>query len=1603
MSDLKNILLKGKKQFNKLLKRNTQIHCTDLDAVNNNLISIWMEIDGKQHSLIIRPHEKVDILYARVSYITKSPITDYYISDGVHILSAGNTFYDYNIARDRVLFFHRRLFGGARDNTSIFHEILGKLIPPSKHSQAREFVDKLIEDVTMLAHHLVKANDKRDYIFAIVNFAKLRIDGPLMTEARIKSLINGLEGRTKMLIDYLQNLFKEEFEVQGIEETLGSIKSYLNQYDAIKNSVIFQKLYKFLMYALSLSLFDKVGITFDSLKYTRVEEEAIKRKFYAGPDFVHCLLDTVTFLCERGVQCMKTGQMDTIFHSGNAYEEWFNTASKLIMDAKFLNNPEPHGIDPFNFLADLLDTIEKGNCIYAHASALGDFEKRTVKKVLNDLLLIKGNETTKRAAQKERKSPFSILLYGGSSVGKSTFSKMLFYQYANIFGLNKGDEFLYTRSPFDEYWTGFNSSQWAIRFDDCAFRHPNKASDIDSSIVEILQANNNACFTPPQAALEDKGKTPLKARFMVASTNTETLHAVHYFANPLAVRRRFPYVLQIEPKFEYSKNVCMLDPSSLPASVDGEFPDYWKITVKHIIPKGTTIDKQRAELCEDYIFENIDDFIVWFSEKAIEHERIQTLAMNCDANMANVTTCSQCFLVDHKCECLQLHAGESLEAAAIAYLNFNGYYERREQEAYNESYFAWLCLLFKHFVLNIYCKYYILRSICNYFYSYPLVRAYVKTYLVSLLLTAEDHRIFFRAMGERVGKRLGQTKFLLGIISMLGASYGLYKFYKNCVEVFVEKENVELQGNMNATPLSQTIGRAPQSKTVERENVWYQDEYVTTTFDVSPQSRSYKGVDRDIIIDKLHRNCVYFESSYMKPDVGITVRVNRAVCVKGRIYMTNNHGLPEFGDIKLTIISSVAKDGVNANITINITQSEIKRYPQYDIAFVELSILPPKKDITTLFAMSTLQGKHTGYYLGKNRDGSNYYNKVDAIRLDKDYYCERFSRKMSTWFGIAEVSTTQGDCGALLVSDTAWGTIVLGLHYLGSNNTKTIGSLQIDQDFILKACEEINTFCIEAGEPKLVAETAAQILGKLHNKSTIRYTPNGTASVYGSFSGFKPRHTSKVTQTLICKTMLQEGYSITCGKPIMSGWAPWYNALSDMVRPVTELDNSILLECTQSFTNDILSKLTQEQLDQVFVYDDVTALNGAPGVSYIDKMKRNTSAGNPWKKSKKYFLSSIAPVGNILDPVEASPEIMSRVSEGIDTYLNKRRVCPVFCAHLKDEAIPFKKIQACKTRVFTGAPMDWSIINRKYCLSIVKLIQENKFLFESGPGTIAQSIEWGQIRDYITTFGDDRLIAGDYGKFDKRMPASVILAAFDIIIAICKAAGYTEEELLVVYGIAEDTAFPLVEFNGDLVQFNGTNPSGHPLTVIINGLANSLYMRYCYHVLNPNHESTSFKKNVHLMTYGDDNCMGVNKSCGFFNHTAIQDVLASVDIVYTMADKEAASIPYIHIDEVSFLKRTWLWDDDVEGYLCPLEHESINKMLTMCVPSKTITMSHQSIEVISTALREYFFYGKKTFEIRRAMFERIIIANGLQNYVEDSTLPLWQELRDDYWRASERL
>jgi hypothetical protein len=400
------------------------------------------------------------------------------------------------------------------------------------------------------------------------------------------------------------------------------------------------------------------------------------------------------------------------------------------------------------------------------------------------------------------------------------------------------------------------------------------------------------------------------------------------------------------------------------------------------------------------------------------------------------------------------------------------------------------------------------------------------------------------------------------------------------------------------------------------------------------------------------------------------------------------------------------------------------------------------------------------------------------------------------------------------------------------------------------------------------------------------------------------------------------------------------------------------------------------------ISDDVN-LAGFDGVLGINAMNFSTSIGFPGLGPKTQFVSkSDRIVEGIACPRDVDSMILKQISSMEAKLLAGESINSVFKSSLKDTPT---KLTADKVRVFAAANMPFVMLVRKYFLTLAALVQRNKIATECAVGTVVQSPEWTELFEHIGKHGWDRAIAGDYAKFDGRMSPQFMLAAFKLLIKLAERSGnYDPDDLIIMRGIATEISYPTYDYFGTLVQFMGSNPSGHPLTVVINSFVNSLYLRYCWYAIARKKgwwRVPLFSSKVSAMTYGDDNIMTVAKGYDDFNHTAIAEELARVSIKYTMADKEAESVPFIPLQSASFLKHYAVWDDELNLYRSPVEEDSIAKMLHTHLKSKVLTMEQSSAEAIQNVALKYFEFGRETYTLRKVQLEEVARDANIQGYV----------------------
>lgn len=1394
---------------------------------------------------------------------------------------------------------------------------------------------------------------------------------------------------------------------------------------AIKNPLV-DRMRKIYTYLLVQGFLSKSGQSIDEQEFLALDRKA-RAKYSSRTSMVMLIIDTAIVICERIDSYRLTGEWSALVHDEANYMKWVKEADRLISLAPFTSNLEAHGTTYFAFIADLNNAIEQGTSMNKFASKNIGVESIGLQRKLNSLQMLKNTEVTRRAAQKERKAPFGVLIHGASSVGKSSFTKMLFYYYGGVHSLDTDDHYRYVRNPAEEYWNNFDSSKWCIQMDDIAYLLSSKTPVADPTLNELLNVVNNVPYVPPQAALEDKGKTPVMAKLVLATTNAPHLNAHDYFHCPLAVRRRLPFVVKVEPKEEYKHaNGKFIEPTKLMTPTEG-FPDYWVITVQRIVPEDL-VGRDSASLETVEVFTDVHKFLKYFGEKSKEHEAIQTKAAASDTYMKDIKVCSLCCEIGKNCQCLQ-----------ALYVPFWLVVPLRFLAAHVARFLYWLLLT----TLAHWIGFWLLK--------FGLFR-YVTARLARFFNTEREIRLFGmlnRGRGYTFRITMGRVAAVALLVGQLYVGYKAASFIQprlakkearrvrtcprhdsdcesavsdypsdkeekkrvrtcpqhdsDCestasdYEEWDGEENLngevqpfQLQGNVHGTTEDQLVKETNQ-------NVWYNNNVELSQFDIPVASRSLANAEPEQVRDLFAANCVHLEI------VGVDKRFRfrvRGVFIKGQRLVFNRHALKDATEFKMKIVVEPTSCGVTSNLEVVFSRSHVLELPEIDLVGLTVKDVPPRKDITKFWNVSAIPVTRLvsvyrtagGHAECDELYGAGYipYMHVEALEYDMHTYTAK---------GFTE--TQNGDCGSLGVALTPRGPVILGFHTFGRAETRGFPHVTQENMRKLLGAEPL----IEGGgQPLFTLQGAASPLVDLHPKSIVRYLEDGHANVYGCLPGGRPRPRSRVRATPLQEEMLEEiGGEVKYGPPVMTGWEPVHNNIKEMVRPFTDVDHTTLAHCGAAYLQDILTGLTEsygEEWKRELVFlSDRAAVNGLSGVKYIDRINVNTSMGFPWNTTKKEFLRP-DPSPEQPDGVTFTPEVWERVRHVEQCYVEGRRAYPIFTAHLKDEPISFAKIEKKKTRVFTGAPIDFSIASRKRLLAFVRLLQKNKLIFEAAPGTVTQSVEWTTFFQYLTQHGKGRMVAGDYGKFDKRMLARFILEAFEVIVGVYRAAGFSEDELLQIRAIGFDIAFPVCNFQGDIIEFFGTNPSGHPFTVIINSMVNSLYMRYAYCKLNPQQVCWDFKTNVALLTYGDDNVMGVSRSVEWFNHTAIQQMLSTIGVEYTMADKEAESRPFIDISEVTFLKRSWRWEEDLNAYAAPLELDSIQKSLTVWVPSRTVDKFKQMVDVITAANNEYFFHGRELFEKRRSFFQRVLQQEPYSLYVGDSTLPDWDTLVERFRQAS---
>ncbi len=1543
------------------------------------------------------------------------------------------------------------------------------------------------------------------------------------------------------LVSRFRMLFAEELvEQSSWNDTLGELRESLTKFEMVRNSQLMKKLHQILMYALSFGLCEKMGVTFDKLRYSRIEREAVQKDFTSTTNFLVCIADTLVFIGERGVAFMRTGRWTTMLHSGDKYEEWYERSLRVKEHAKLLNDPNVHGFDEPEFIRDIEEVMRTGKLIYEEAKVMSMAERRLVQRVLHEVRLIHGEFLGAIQARLNRDVPYSLLVTGQSSIGKSNITSLLFAMFAKWNNLPEGEEYIYTLMPNDEFWSGFKTFMWGLSLDDMGSLSPTLAeAGLDKMLMQVISIVNNVPYVTNQADLADKGTVPFRGQCVIATANTTHLNSQFVYTCPIAMLRRLPIVIEPTLKDEFSRD-NMLDKAK--ARESGlEVPDFYNFKVSRVVPKvvnGAIDHKSRdyvvvehdgvklenVGLLELLKFLKFDIAMHKMNQAHVKSERQKFVSMTlCECHGLPPSLCMTAQVgerVMHEPEVenefirlfrhneipppnahhahaevrngvgIQRMRHDDIFPGIVPVLDYRA--DRRIRQYFNHdrtwvieqpifhgaspAYAQWWQLFVVSSLVSL------LSPMCAigmaFFYaSSPLwervfgrgfgtfmfffcreirkgvhkvyasgwrpfvdmsVRNVVTpdssmkrlmfwacapaaTYVVNfgvwtwVALKSVSHGpmhwvmcfllnnlplfliVYLAPMfgvtwlaHKRVAalfRDLGRREVLVSLGSKVAVTMLTSLVAMRAATMVVAKIQSMINANLNEQAGEQSVETSfdeeakvpePCEADITRANVWYKSDYLTTPNDVGKKACGVKSMSPEEFAKYVDRNLVLIKSSVADSNKEC---VCRAIGIADNVYITNSHNFDRHRggkDWRMCVIWTEQTEQVGSNTYWTVDPADMMELPN-DLVLFRIPVRPPVKNILELFPSKTLSGIWNGYRIIREETGSVLIERRTGFHRDSQGLWE--SRGKPSYMGY---------CGSAYVVETPYGPQIVALHYLGGEFSPISKSAALNREDLQVALSDFVPLAVQGqGHPWTVGEVAP--------KSVVRYIDAGHLDVYGSVPSFSANK-SQVTLSSTAKFFMSKGLQLEHGKPILRGWEPQRRAMLGVVSPKGIAPTSLIKLAVADYVAQIKNEVPHKDFSVIHMVDEKTAILGMPGIPHMERLAMSTSAGYPFNVPKRECINEEGEVTNM--------DVRAEIDRIKQCYANGERAYPIFNACYKDEPTAFKKIAMNKTRVFLISNLSFTIVCRQLLMGHIRFFTSHRFPCEMAIGINCCSEEWGELRDYLTHFGDEFCDDGDFAGFDASQGAPWLYGAFDILTELAIEAGASESYLLKLQCLKYDLIFAVVNWFGTLIQFTKQNPSGNSMTTQLNCLVISILMRCAYFKLRRerglNH--VPFRSQVRLIGYGDDSAQNVHPDAReFYNHIALERVLSEFGYEFTMAQKDAESVAFRPMSEIGFLKRSWRWDDDVKAWLAPLEKKSIHKSLLICMPSKSVCEQKRATDCLSSALREHFMHGRVEFENFRELAQECVAVCALEAYVTKTTLPTYEELQAQFYVASKHV
>jgi hypothetical protein len=352
-----------------------------------------------------------------------------------------------------------------------------------------------------------------------------------------------------------------------------------------------------------------------------------------------------------------------------------------------------------------------------------------------------------------------------------------------------------------------------------------------------------------------------------------------------------------------------------------------------------------------------------------------------------------------------------------------------------------------------------------------------------------------------------------------------------------------------------------------------------------------------------------------------------------------------------------------------------------------------------------------------------------------------------------------------------------------------------------------------------------------------------------------------------------------------------------------------------------------------------------------------------------------------------------RVEEILDNARKGVRMEHFFMDFPKDERRGKAKVQQWKTRLISASPMDLLIAFRMLFGDFCRMFMRGAVHNSSAVGLNPYSDDWDLLAKQLLSISQ-LLYDGDFAGYDSSLNAIVLEAICDAINEWyndgpewAQARKILFQEIIHSRHVFRDMAYvwPMSE------------PSGHPLTAVLNSIYTQVLFRMAYGKLFGYHNLDHFDDDVYVITLGDDHVVAVREEIADqFTPLYFQQCFAGFGHAYTSSDKTEVRNQWRGLREVSFLKRGFRYDTTYSRWVAPL---NLDVVLEMPLWTRKGNRSEQiTRDTFDLAMEELSLHSPETFSRWVGPMCQSYRATFNECYARQNRLILLQAaIHKEYW------